>query len=114
MDRATGSALTVNARLGSGELALYLVELGIGLLQLGGSPSEHIETVVVANRHFVGEPAQNPLQHRHALGQLGAAAVQVVGGKECERSHQPPVSIGWAPSLLISSSCFLPDVSPSF
>ncbi len=30
------------------------------------------------------------------------------------RRHQPPVSIGWAPSLLISSSCFWPVVLPSF
>jgi hypothetical protein len=71
------TALTVDTVLRARELALNLIELGVGLLQFGGPASEHIQAIVVADRHFVGEPTEIPGQLRHALSQLVAAAVQV-------------------------------------
>jgi hypothetical protein len=110
---AAGAALTVHAILRSGEQALELLELGVGLLQLGGAAGEHVEAIVVADRHFVGEPAEIQGQRGDTLGQLVAAAAQLGRGWR-ERVHQPPVSIGWAPRELTSSSCFLPVLEPSF
>ena len=82
MDGAAGAALAVDAVLRARELALDLVELGVGLLQLGGPAGEHVEAVVVADRHFVGEPAEVPGQRGDALGQLVAAAAQVGRGQQ--------------------------------
>ena len=128
---------------------LDLAELGVGLLQLGGSSREHVEAVVVADGHLVGEPAEIPGELGDAFGQLTATAAQLghrtAQGRPTEapdrhdrtrsglRSqpcgpfakgcrwptssncpHPQPVSIGWSPRALISSSCFLPVVLLSF
>ena len=60
-----------------GEQPLHLAELRVGLLQLGRFAREHVEAVVVADRHLVGEPAEVPGQRGDALGQLVAAAAQL-------------------------------------
>ncbi len=68
--RAAGAALAVDAGLGGGQQPLHLTELGVGLLQLGGSAGEHVEAVVVTDGHLVGEPAEIPRERGDALGQL--------------------------------------------
>jgi hypothetical protein len=70
----------VDARVCRRQQSLHLAQLGVGLLQLGGAASEHLETVVVADRHFVCEPAQVPGQRGHTLGQLVASAAQLGNG----------------------------------
>src|ERR1035441_9515301 len=120
-----GATLSVDARLSGGQQSLHLAELGVGLLQLGGPAGEHVETVVVAYGHLVGEAAEIPGKCGDALGELVTAPAQLghratcgdesAGGHERKRHHPPPpVSIGWAPSELTSSSCFLPVELPSF
>ncbi len=63
--------------LGAREQPLHLVELGVGLLQLGRFAGEHVEPVVIADRHLVGEPAQIPRELGDALGELTAAAAEI-------------------------------------
>ena len=77
MHRAAGAALAVDARLGGAEQPFHLAELGVGLLQLGGTPGEHVEAVVVANRHLVGETAEIPGERGDLFGQLQTAAAQL-------------------------------------
>ena len=77
MHRAARAALAVDARLGGGEQPLHLAELGVGLLQFGGFAGEHVEAIVVADRHLVGEPAEVPGQRGDALGELEAAPAQL-------------------------------------
>ena len=76
--RAAGAALAVDAGLGARQQPLDLVQLGVGLLQLGGFAREHVEPVVVADRHLVGEPAEVPGQLGDTLGELAAAAAQLL------------------------------------
>ena len=144
MHRAAGVTLPVDARLGGAEQPLHLAELGVGLLQFGGFAGEHVEAVVVAHGHLVGEPAEIPgsaatrsasswRRRRSSASEPPAATRPPTGttapltgrvpsscvasvGDTCpfERRHQPPVSIGWAPSLLISSSCFWPSCCRAF
>ena len=80
MDGAAGAALAVDPGVCAREQALNLRELGVGLLQLGGATGEHVEAIVVADRHFVREPAEIPGQRGDALGQLDATAAQLSGG----------------------------------
>jgi hypothetical protein len=93
VNRAAGVALAVHTILRAGQQALDLVELGVGLLQLGGAAGEHVEAIVVTDRHFVGEPAEIPGQRGDALGQLVAAAAQLGDG------WRPPVTSVWLITL---------------
>ena len=77
MDGSARAALAVDAGLGAGEQPLDLAELGVGLLQLGGPAGEHVEAVVVADRHLVGQPAEVPGELGHALGELALAGAQL-------------------------------------
>ena len=107
MDRAAGAALPGDAGLGGGEQPLHLAELRVGLLQLGGATGEHVEPVVVADRHLVGEPAEVPRQRGDALGQLMAAAAQLghrsAGSDETADGHDLAAA-GCAPSSCVASS----------
>ena len=116
--RPAGVALPVHPRLGGAEQPLHLAELGVGLLQLGGFAREHVEAVVVAHGHLVGEPAEIPGERGDALSQLVAAAAQLgqrAGGETADgprrltgapspaRSGTVPVRVDigpfrWAPS----------------
>ena len=106
MDRAAGVALPVHPRLGGAQQALHLAELGVGLLQLGGFAGEHVQAVVVAHGHLVGEPAEIPGERGDALGQLVAAAAQL--GQRAAAATRPPTGTtapltGRRPSSCVAS-----------
>ncbi len=70
--RTAGATLTVDTRLGGAQQPLHLTELGVGLLQLRGPAGEHIQAVMVADRHLVGEAAEIPGQRGYTLSELVA------------------------------------------
>jgi hypothetical protein len=72
VDGAAGAAGAVHAGVGGGEQALYLAELGVGVLQLSGAAGENVEAVVVAYCHLVGEAAEVPGEGGDALRELEA------------------------------------------
>ena len=89
------------------EQALQLAQLSVGLLQLGRAPREHVEAVVVAHRHLVGEPAEVEGQLSHSLRQLQTARAQLgqgAGWRIPSGHDQPPVSIGLPPAVSASIS----------
>jgi hypothetical protein len=67
----------VDTHLSSGEQPLHLPKLGIGLLQFRGFAGEHVQAVMVAHGHLVGEPTEIPGQRGDALGQLVATTAQL-------------------------------------
>ncbi len=67
VDRSARAALPVHACLGRAKEPFDLAELAIGLLKLGRARREHVEPVVVADRHLVREAAEVPRQHRDAF-----------------------------------------------
>ena len=83
--------MAVDAGLGGREQPLHLAELRVGLLQLGGFAREHVEAIVVADRHLVGEAAEVPRKLGDVLGELEAAAAQL--GHRAVRSHRQ--TAGW-------------------
>lgn len=72
VDRAAGAALAVNSGLGGAQQAFDLTQLSVGLLQLGGTSGEHVESIVVANRHLIGESAQIPGEPGNLFGERQA------------------------------------------
>jgi hypothetical protein len=70
----------MDTRLGGAQQPLYLAELGVGLLQLGGPASEHVQAIVVADSHLIGESTEIPGQRRYTLGKLVTAAAQLGHG----------------------------------
>ena len=74
MHGAARATLAVHARLGRGQQALDLAELRVGELQLRRAASEHVEPVVIADRHLVRQAAEVPRQLGDALGELVTAA----------------------------------------
>ncbi len=95
------AALPVHARLGGREQPLHLAELCVDLLQFGCFAREHVEAIVVADRHLVGEPAEIPGERGDALSelqpplaQLGHRALGV--GSPPAGSTTPPLAGGGA------------------
>ena len=58
---------------------LDLGQLGVGVLQHGRAPDEHVDPDPVAGRHLVDEPTEIPLQLGDAGIELVAAALEIDG-----------------------------------
>ena len=69
--------MAVYARLGCSQETFHLAELGVCLLQLGGALGEHIEPIVVSNRHLIGKSAQVPGEPCDLFGQGQPTAAQL-------------------------------------
>jgi hypothetical protein len=56
---------------------LDLAELGISLLESGGSLDEHLDSDAIADRHLIDKPTEIELQLGHSRPQLIAPALEV-------------------------------------
>ncbi len=77
VNRAARPAGALDTRLGACQKPLHLTQLGIGLLQLGRPAGDHVQAIVIANRHLIRQPSQIPCERRDTLGELQAAAAQL-------------------------------------
>ena len=77
MDRTARAARAVDAGLGACQKSLNLAQLRIGLLQLGRAAGDHVQAVMVADGHLIGQPAEIPRERGDALGELETAAAQL-------------------------------------
>jgi hypothetical protein len=67
----------MHAGIGGAKQAFHLAELGVGLLELGRTTGKHVEAIVVAHGHLVGQATEIPGQGRHPLRQLQASVAQL-------------------------------------
>ena len=70
---------------------LHLSQLGVGILQQGRPPDEHVDPDPVADGHLVDETAEVPLELGHACAQLVAPSLEVdrVLGLTAARRQRP-------------------------
>lgn len=77
MRRATRGAGAGGRRLFQSQDSLYLGELGIGILERRGTLDENVDPDLIADRHFVRQPAQIELKLGDASLELIAAAPEI-------------------------------------